>query len=158
MSYSRIKFMLLSIFKMKLKRIALGSVIITNLLSSICTSILIMNLLNCCHFFWWFYCVDIKDTIFICCFFVFVFFFSLCELFPAFICANNTGSLVKSLFGVEVFNLFLFFTFSSPSSSGMCSILTNTSLLSSSVSSNFFYISIYIIYILVFIVLSANSS
>ena len=77
MSYSRIKFMLLSIFKMKLKRIALGSVIITNLLSSICTSILIMTWLNCCNFFWWFYCVDTKDTIFICFFFVFCF-FSVC--------------------------------------------------------------------------------
>ena len=32
-----------------------------------------------------------------------------CEFFPAFICANNIGSLVNSLFGVEISNPFLSF-------------------------------------------------
>ena len=30
--------------------------------------------------------------------------FNLLELFPAFICANNIGNLVNSLFGVGIFN------------------------------------------------------
>ena len=51
---------------------------------------------------------------------------SLSEIFPAFICANNIGSLVNSLFEVNIFNLvpvlFLFggfnFTLSEIVSSG----------------------------------------
>ena len=35
-----------------------------------------------------------------------LYFFSLSELFLAFICANNTGSLVNSLLGVKIFNPF----------------------------------------------------
>ena len=35
-------------------------------------------------------------------------FFSLYEFFPGFICANNIGSLVNSLFGVNIFNPFLY--------------------------------------------------
>ena len=40
------------------------------------------------------------------------------ELFPAFICAKNTGSLINSLFGVKVFHPFPSFTSSSLSSGG----------------------------------------
>ena len=39
-------------------------------------------------------------------------FFNLHELFPAFICANNTGSLINNLFGINIFNpaaIFFFF-------------------------------------------------
>ena len=41
-------------------------------------------------------------------FFCLILLISLHELFPAFICANNRESLVCSLFGVKIFNLFLF--------------------------------------------------
>ena len=40
----------------------------------------------------------------------FLVFFSLYESFPAFICANNTINLFKSLFGVEIFNPIPFLT------------------------------------------------
>ena len=49
--------------------------------------------------------------------------FSLYELFPTFICANNTGNMIKSFSEFEMFNLFHFFTFSSsPSSADMVAI------------------------------------
>ena len=41
------------------------------------------------------------------------------ELFPAFIFANNIGSLVNSSFGVKIFILFPYFTSLSLSSGGM---------------------------------------
>ena len=44
--------------------------------------------------------------------------FNLHELFPAFICDNNIGSLVNSLFGVKIFNSFLSFPSSSTPSGG----------------------------------------
>ena len=45
-------------------------------------------------------------------------FFNLYELFPAFICTNNAGSLVNNLFEVKIFNPAPSFTSSlSPSSS-----------------------------------------
>ena len=49
-----------------------------------------------------------------------ILFFSLYELFPAFIFANNTGHLVNSLFGVKILIRFLSFISSSslPSSVG----------------------------------------
>ena len=46
-------------------------------------------------------------------------FFSLYELFPAFICVKNTGSLVNSLFEFKIFNPFPFTSSLSTSSSGM---------------------------------------
>ena len=65
--------------------------------------------------FWWFSYADTKDTVFV--WFHFFYFF---ELFPAFICANDIGSLVNNSFGVEIFNPFPYFTYSSPApSSGM---------------------------------------
>ena len=57
-----------------------GSVFITNMLSPMCTPIIIMTWLNCFKVFWWFYCVDTK---YIVCVWFFFFFFSLHELFPA---------------------------------------------------------------------------
>ena len=36
--------------------------------------------------------------------------FNLYELFPAFLCTNNIGSLVNNLFGVNIFNHFPSFT------------------------------------------------
>ena len=60
-------------------------------------------------------------------------FFSMYELFPAFICANNTGSVDNNLLGVKIFNPFPSFTSSSLSSGGMSS---NFSSLSNSSSAN----------------------
>ena len=58
-------------------------------------------------------------------------FFSLFELFPAFICANNTGSLTGvSLFGVSILILFPYFISSFVSNVGTCGI--STDILSSS--------------------------
>ena len=45
---------------------------------------------------------------------------NLYELFKAFICGNNIGSLVNSLFGVKTFNPVPSFTSSSPAG-GVCS-------------------------------------
>ena len=60
---------------------------------------------------------------------------NLYELFPAFICANNTGSLVNSLFGVNILNPFPPFTScSSPSSGGIGCTWVDSSL---SVNSSF---------------------
>ena len=60
-------------------------------------------------------------------------FFSLYELFSAFIYANNTGGLVNSLFGVNIFIIFPSFTFSSsPSGGSMGCISTNYSSSNSS--------------------------
>ena len=56
--------------------------------------------------------VDTKDIDHI----LLISFFSLHELFPAFINANNTGSLVNSLFVVNMFNCFPSFTYSALSS------------------------------------------
>ena len=47
-----------------------------------------------------------------------ILFFSLFELFLAFIFADITGNLVNSLFGVKIFNPFLSFTSASFLSSG----------------------------------------
>ena len=53
-------------------------------------------------------------------------FFKLNEVFPVFICANNIGSLVNNLFGVNIFNPFSFFTsYLSPSSGDMSGISIN---------------------------------
>ena len=46
-------------------------------------------------------------------------FFCLYKLLPAFIWANNTGSLVSSLFGVKIFNPFSFTSSLSTSRGGM---------------------------------------
>ena len=51
-------------------------------------------------------------------------FLSLHELCSAFICANNTGSLVNNFFGVKNFNPFLSFT----SRRAMVCVSTNSSL------------------------------
>ena len=53
--------------------------------------------------------------------------FYLFELFPVFICANNTGSLINSLFEVNIFNPFPYFISSSPSSTGMSDKSTDSS-------------------------------
>ena len=54
-------------------------------------------------------------------------FFNLYELFPAFICANNIGSLVNNLFGVKICNPFPFTSSSSTSSGGICGKLSSSS-------------------------------
>ena len=72
----------------KLKEIFFESVIVRNLLSSICTPIFVVTWINCCKDFLGFY-------------------FSLYQLFPPFLCAINIGSLVNSLSGVNIFNRFL---------------------------------------------------
>ena len=55
-------------------------------------------------------------------------FFNLLELFPAFICASNIGSLVNNIFGVKICYPFPSFTSSSPSSGGMSYKSTDSSL------------------------------
>ena len=55
-------------------------------------------------------------------------FFNLLELFPAFICDNNTRRLVHSSLGVNMFNPFPSFTSSSPSIAGMSDKSTDSSL------------------------------
>ena len=85
------------------------SVVITSLLSTVCTPIAIMTWLNCFKIFC---CVDTKDIVF-----VWFRFFSLYELFPAFVYANSIGSLDNSLFGVKILIFSPFISsFSSPSS------------------------------------------
>ena len=98
---------LISCFKLlsaplgKSKWIAFDSVIITSLLFLMITSIVITTWLNCCKVFWCFYCVEKLVKLFVS-------FFGLYELFIAFVCANNTRSLVNDLFGVKIwFLLFL---------------------------------------------------
>ena len=59
------------------------------------------------------------------------FVFCLYELFPAFICANNTGRTVNSLFGGKIFNLFPYFTSSLSSRVGMSDASINSSSKSS---------------------------
>ena len=55
--------------------------------------------------------------------------FNLFELFPTFICANNIGSLVNSLFGVNIFNPVPSLTYSSSlSDSGMSDKSADSSL------------------------------
>ena len=60
--------------------------------------IIIMTWLNRYKVFWWFYCVDTKDLMF-----VWFCFFNLYELFPTDICANATWILVNSLFKIKIF-------------------------------------------------------
>ena len=56
-------------------------------------------------------------------------FFNLYELFPAFISANNIGSLVNNLFIVKTFNAYpTFSSSSSPSSGGIGNISVDSSL------------------------------
>ena len=43
----------------------LGSVVITILLSPMCTPIIIMAWLNCCKVFWWLYYVDKVHALFV---------------------------------------------------------------------------------------------
>ena len=90
----------------------LVSVIITWLLSPVCTSIIIVPWLNCCKAFCWFYYADTKHIVF-----AWFRFFTFYELIPAFICGNNTGSLVNSLFRIKTLIPFPSFA-SSPSPSG----------------------------------------
>ena len=47
-----------------------------------------------------------KDTVFVS-----FRFLNLFESFPAFICASNVESLDTNLFGVRIFNPFLYFTY-----------------------------------------------
>ena len=66
--------------------------------------------------------------------------FSLFE-FPAFVCANNIGSLVNSLFGFKIFSPYVSLTSSSPSSGSMedkTSDFSNHSELSYSISCSAF--------------------
>ena len=55
-------------------------------------------------------------------------FFNLYELFPAFICADNIGSMANSLFGVSIFLYFLSLTSSSSPSSAMSDKSVDSSL------------------------------
>ena len=64
-------------------------------------------------------------------------FFSLYELFPAIICANDTGSLVNSLFGVKILIPFPS-TFLLPSKGGMGD--TSLSLPNKSIKTLSFYL------------------
>ena len=64
------------------------------------------DLINCCKLFLVILlCRYKRYNIFL------IWFFNLIELFPAFICTNNIGSVVNSLFGVKIllFVLLLFF-------------------------------------------------
>ena len=84
------------------------------LIRIIFSSIIIMTWLNCCNLLVillrWYKRYDICRTSF----------FNFYKLFPAFIRANDIGSLVNSLFRVNIFNPFPSFTSSSwPYSSGM---------------------------------------
>ena len=57
--------------------------------------------------------------------------------FPAFTCANDIGSLLNSLFGVKVFNIFPCFTSLSCSIGGMSDKSTDSTLsVDSSISSH----------------------
>ena len=85
--YSFACYRLLSVLLFKLKRIVFSTVSITCLLSSVYTPTIIMTWLNCCNVFWWYKRYTICLSL--C--------FSLFELFPVFICANNIGSLINSL-------------------------------------------------------------
>ena len=75
----------------KLKPILSDSVIIARVLSTIWTSIVITTWLNCCKDFWWFYCVDINDIVFV------VFRFLVSYVF-----ANNIKSRVNNIVPVIV--------------------------------------------------------
>ena len=92
-----------SLIKSKTKAVCL--VIIASLFSQICTPIIIMTWLNCFKLFlaillYW--CKRHNICL--------ISFFSLFELFPAFICANNIGIQVYNLFGVIcLVNKFLIF-------------------------------------------------
>ena len=59
MFYDRINFIL----QVYASILCLGSVVITSFMSPMCTSIIVMAR-NCCKFFWWFYCINAKDTVF----------------------------------------------------------------------------------------------
>ena len=56
-------------------------------------------------------------------FFIWISFFNLYYLFPNFICTNNIGSQVNSLFEGIIFNPFSSLTFSSSFSSGGISVI-----------------------------------
>ena len=101
-------FRLLSVFLVKLRWIVLSSVIITSFLSPMWTPIIIRAWLNCCKGFLWFHCANTKYII------LAWFHFLVYLLFPAFISANNTGSLINNLFGVKIFIPFSSFNSSSP--------------------------------------------
>ena len=94
------------------------------------SSIIIITWLNCRKLFWWFCCVDTKDSICL------ISFFNLFELFSAFTCTNNIGSLVNNLFGDNIFNpvpsFFLFWGFNF----ALSAIVSFYSNFSSSSSSN----------------------
>ena len=96
-----------------LKHIVFGFFIIKSLLSSMHTPI-IKTWLNCCKDHWLYY-ADTKGIILV--------------WFRFLICiANNTESLVNSLFGLKIFSPFLSFTFfSSPSSGGKSSFTVESS-------------------------------
>ena len=74
---------------------------IDSLITTTLSSIILMTWWNCYKVLWWFYYVDKVNTLFV--------WFCLLGLFLAFICADNTGSLVNSLFGVKILFLFLLF-------------------------------------------------
>ena len=107
-------FRLPSKFLDKSKKIVFGPVIITSLLPLITTPIIITT---------WLKCSKVLFLILLCSYkkysICLILFFNLHELFPAFICANNTGSLVNSLFGVKILIPFISFVSSSLSSYGV---------------------------------------
>ena len=82
----------------KTESIVFGIAIITSLLPLMITPIVMTTWLNFCKAFWLFYRVDKIVTLL-----AWFRFFSLYELFPAFICAYNTVNLVNSLFVVFIF-------------------------------------------------------
>ena len=92
-SVSCFKFLSTFLGQSKLQRKGLES-----LIKIIFSSMIIVTWLNYCKIFWRFYYADTKDKVF-----VWFHFLNLCELFPAFICAYNIGSLVNNLFGVKAF-------------------------------------------------------
>ena len=94
-------------------------VVTTSLLSPICTPIIIMTWLSCYKVFWWLYCVDTKGGVFV--WFCFLFCMNYSQVLFVLIIL---GSLVNSLFGGKIFNLFPYFTSSPLSVGGMIGTLT----------------------------------
>ena len=87
-----------------------GSFATTSLLSPMFTAIIIKIRLNVAFFLVILLCWSKRCSICL------IFIFSLYELRAAFVCANNKWRLVNSLFGVNIFNPFPFFTYLSTSS------------------------------------------
>ena len=115
-------YILFSIFrqiKLKMKRF---DFCYYKLVVIIVTPMFIITCSNYCKLFWWYCYADWYKRYIIC----LISFFSFFELFPAFFCANDIGSLANSLFRAKILNFFLLngangtrYNFSSSSFSGV---------------------------------------